>query len=276
MKLQFSAIICLLVATEANAQYYYKDIIATRNTATQFQKFKEQKVRSVTLKSFESDGSITEGFRGSQSINANFTTQVTNIESSINGSSQLTTSFNTAGLPMKTVDTTDGAGSVSDYTYNDKGQLESINNVASSPGPHTETEEHLWYYDDTGKPNKMLRIKNTSDTTFFNFVYDEKGNVGEEDSKRNGIGLPTIYYYYDGQNRLTDIVNYNRKAARLLPAYVFEYTDKGLMNSMLVVPEGSSDYQRWQYTYNDAGLKTKETCLNKHKQIVGRIEYVYQ
>jgi YD repeat-containing protein len=57
---------------------------------------------------------------------------------------------------------------------------------------------------------------------------------------------------------------------------VFDYNDKGLINSMLVVPEGSSDYQRWQYTYNDAGLKIKETCMNKRKQIVGRIEYVYR
>ena len=45
---------------------------------------------------------------------------------------------------------------------------------------------------------------------------------------------------------------------------------------MLVVPEGTDDYQKWIYEYNDAGLKIKETCLNKRKQILGRVEYVYK
>ncbi len=44
---------------------------------------------------------------------------------------------------------------------------------------------------------------------------------------------------------------------------------------MLVVPEGTDNYQKWHYTYNEAGLKTKEACYNKRKQLLGRIEYEY-
>jgi hypothetical protein len=44
---------------------------------------------------------------------------------------------------------------------------------------------------------------------------------------------------------------------------------------MLVVPEGTDEYQRWLYEYNAAGLKTKETCYNKRKQMLGRVEYAY-
>jgi hypothetical protein len=100
--------------------------------------------------------------------------------------------------------------------------------------------------------------------------------VAEENSVRRKVALPSFYYYYDAQNRLTDIVSYNVKAKRLLPLYIFEYNDDNQLSSMLVVPEGTDDYQKWIYEYNDAGLKIKETCLNKRKQILGRVEYVYK
>ncbi len=45
---------------------------------------------------------------------------------------------------------------------------------------------------------------------------------------------------------------------------------------MLTVPEGSDDYQKWNYTYNDDGLKIKETGYNKRKQLLGTIEYSYK
>jgi len=93
---------------------------------------------------------------------------------------------------------------------------------------------------------------------------------------RNGIALPSYYYYYDEKNRLTDVVSYNVRAKRLLPLYIFEYNDDNQLASMLVVPEGSDDYQKWIYEYNERNQKVKETCINKRKQIVGRVEYQYK
>jgi len=122
----------------------------------------------------------------------------------------------------------------------------------------------------------MLRVKNGVDTTYITFVLDENGNVAEENSVRNNVSLPSYYYYYDGQNRLTDVVSYNVKAKRLLPIYIFEYNADNQISSMLVVPEGSDDYQKWIYEYNGRMLKVKETCINKRKQIVGRVEYQYR
>ena len=71
---------------------------------------------------------------------------------------------------------------------------------------------------------------------------------------RAGQTLPSIYYYYDNDGRLTDIVRYNQKAGRLLPDYVFEY-NSGRLSSMLFVPAGSTDYQKWIYSYDANGLK---------------------
>jgi hypothetical protein len=100
--------------------------------------------------------------------------------------------------------------------------------------------------------------------------------VAEENSVRRNVSLPAYYYYYDDHNRLTDIVSYNVKAKRLLPLYIFEYNTDNQLLSMLVVPEGTDDYQKWIYEYNDAGMKVKETCINKRKQVLGHIRYQYK
>ncbi len=104
---------------------------------------------------------------------------------------------------------------------------------------------------------------------------DEKGNIAEERASRNKAELPTIYYYYDADNRLTDIVRYNVKAQRLLPDNIFEYGAGGRMVSLLAVQEGAISYQKWIYDYNEKGLKIKESCFNKQRELLGRIEYQY-
>ena len=68
---------------------------------------------------------------------------------------------------------------------------------------------------------KMIKIKGETDTTMVNLVKDEKGNIIEEKSVRGGQQLPSVYYYYDNDGRLTDIVRYNQKAGRLLAGLCF-------------------------------------------------------
>jgi hypothetical protein len=270
------SVLCLLaVSFAAHSQYYYKDILSTRQSSEQLRKFKAAGVRSVTVNSFEPDGERTADFTGSQKVRDDYGSIQTVFNTPLSGASELITQFNSAGLVIKTIDTADGSASVSDYRYDNNGRLTSIVNVSTSPGMHTEKEEHHWNFDTEGKPQTMHRIKNGTDTTIISFVLDEKGNVAEENSSRRGLRQTSYYYYYDDSARLTDIVTYNEKARRLLPIYVFEYNSSGLVSSMLVVPEGTDDYQRWVYEYNAAGLKTKETCFNKRRQILGRIEYVY-
>jgi hypothetical protein len=239
------------------------------------QRLKDAGVKTVILSSFESDGQPTEGFSGRQEINNNYTVMNTSTETVIGGVSLLISYFNAAGLLVKTVDTTDGAASVTEYFYNNKNQVERLVNNATSKGQATEKEEHTWNYGADGKPVRMLRVKNNNDTTYISFVTDESGNIAEENSVRKGIALPSFYYYYT-DNKLTDVVTYNIKAKRLLPVYVFDYNEMGLLNAMMVVPEGSDDYQKWNYTYNDDGLKVKESGYNKRKQLLGTIEYSYK
>ena len=275
MKVWISLIVAFLSIHTLNAQYYYKDIILTQQTARQLGQFKLQKIRAVKVNSFDGNGMPVEDFEVSQTLNPGFTAITTTTKSAAAGEAELVSQFDEQGRLSKTVDTSDGASSTSIYQYNEKGQLTSFQNASVSAGQGREAEVHLWYYNTAGQPERMVKIKNDLDTTIIGFVIDEKGNVVEENASRKGQKLPSVYYYYDDQNRLTDIVRYNNKAQRLLPDYVFEYNDRGWLRSMIVVPEGSDDYQRWVYQYNEQGLKMKETCLNKKKQTLGRVEYVY-
>jgi hypothetical protein len=56
---------------------------------------------------------------------------------------------------------------------------------------------------------------------------------------------------------------------------MFEYGNDGKLSSMLVVPDGSNDYLKWYYEYNEKGLKTKESCFSRQKELLGRIDYQY-
>jgi hypothetical protein len=265
----------LLFSLAAEAQFYYKDQIVPRQSMQQLQQFKATKVKAVKLTSFEADGAVTEDFRGEQSVNNNYTVVTTITKSKVSDSSELTTFYNAAGQLTKTIDTTDGYKSATEYRYGGNNRLVSITNFSASTGQETEEEQHLWTYSSKGVPEKMWKIKNRNDTTYVTFISDDKGNVIEEHSVRKAKPLPTYYYYYDDQNRLTDIVRYNQRAKRLLPDYMFEYDEEGRIASVIIVPEEGSDYEKWFYSYYENGLKGQEACYNKKQELQGRIEYQY-
>lgn len=257
------------------SQYYFKDIVATRQATAQLAKLKEQKVRSVRLESFEADGEPTEGFEGSQTVGSDYLQLITRLTSITGVASVLTSYFDPGGMLIKTVDTTDGSRSTGEYFYDANKSIQRITNFSVSTGQATEKEEHIWSYNADGQPLRMLRIKNERDTTLISFALDSAGNVAEENSLRGSSRLPSIYYYYDGEKRLTDIVTFNEKARRLLPMYIFEYNSQGAIASSMIVPEGSDNYQKWYYTYDEAGLKSSEKCFDKRRQLLGRVEYRY-
>ncbi len=269
------AIFLVLFVSNSFAQFYYKDQVVTHQSMQQLQQFKASKVKAVKLTSFESDGAVTEDFTGEQSVSNNYTQVITFTKSKISDSSELTTFYSASGKLMKTIDTTDGFKSVTEYKYDANGRLVEITNLSSSSGQATEKEQHVWTYNAKRIPEKMLKIKNNIDTTYISFISDENGNVIEEHSTRKGMALPTYYYYYDDKNRLTDIVRYNTRARRLLPDYIFEYDDEGRISTVVIVPEQGSDYEKWFYSYYENGLKGQEACYNKRQELQGRIEYQY-
>jgi YD repeat-containing protein len=277
MKFLIGFLFLILLTGVANAQFYYKDIISTRQNIAKWQAYKAARVRSVRVNSFEADGQPTDGFQLDQTINSDFSGMTTH--SKANGATETWTfaTYSPEGLLTSITDTSDTYQSVSTYQYDDHGRLINITNTSTEMDNHIKAvETHLWQYGPAGdQPAAMLKIANNTDTTVVRFVPDDKGNIGEEHASRIGEILPVIYYYYDDNNRLTDVVRFNRKAQRLLPDNIFEYNEDGKMTSLLAVQEGAASYQRWIYNYNDKGLRTKESCYSKERQLLGHIEYQY-
>jgi hypothetical protein len=266
--------VLLLIVFSANSQYYYKDILLARQNQDNWKSFHDKKVREVSIQSMDANNEPTPGFTCLQKVGSDFSSISTITKSANMPESNLTAFYDRSGRMIKTVDTSDTYKSTTEYTYNEKGDVSvMLNNSVQTDNQIVAVEKHIWTYDATG-PKNMIKIKGETDSTTVSFVKDEKGNIVEEKSVRGGQSLPSVYYYYDGDGRLTDIVRYNQKAGRLLPDYVFEY-NSGRLSSMLFVPNGSSDYQRWIYIYDANGLKSNETCYDKKRQVIVKIRYSY-
>jgi len=272
-KILFSSM--LFISLSVSAQYYYSDIIGTNETATTIKLYKQNKVNQVVLNSYDGDGTKSDAFFVEQTFSPTTNTLKTITRSGITSASVLTTFFNEKGQVSKTIDSSDALVNTMIYTYNNEGLLINVQQSSiDSANVFSQFEEHQWQYE-KGKVSKLIRIKNKKDTSVVQFKLDEAGNVAEEQSFINGKASEPVYYYYDDQNRLTDIVRYNNKVRKLLPEYMFEYSKSNQVIQKITVPSNNSDYLIWRFQYDNRGLKIKEAIYNKQKQLNGKIEYIY-
>ena len=261
------------VSCSVLGQYYYKDIVTTQQVNHTYLSYKTNKITTVKLNSFQGNIPVTEGFACEQKVSISQVTTYTKTADA--GESFLIASYNSKALLIKTVDSSVETISTTLYTYDSEDRILQIRNETHARDQSSRTvEAHNWLYNSAGKPVQMIRIRNNKDSVIINFTIDEKNNVAEETISK-GMPREKIFYYYDDQNRLTDIVRYNDKARRLLPDYIFEYEENGELATMMVVSDGSSDYLKWYYKYDEAGLKAVEFCYNKKKELQGKIEYNY-
>jgi hypothetical protein len=276
MKALFVIVFTCLVAGKLYSQHYYKDLVMTSDLAKKRALYQANKVKTVRMSSFDNMDQPIDKFSCVQSVNNNFSEIKTVTTDPLTGSSESDNFFDQKGMLIKSVDTSEGNKTISTYGYNQAGQLTIITSQSYSPGDFSSREQHYWSYNAAGKPQGMIKVKNGTDTTHIEFVLDDKGNVIEEKSRINGALQPTIYYYYDMDNRLTDVVRYNVRAKRMLPDFMFEYNEQGQLYTMLTPMQNMGDYQKWYYSYDAKGLKQKDECFSKSKQLIGKIEYQYQ
>jgi hypothetical protein len=270
---------CVLAFTmgglTGQAQYYYKDIVSNKQLMAEMALLKEQKIHTISLKSFEDDGSASEGFFCEKQINKKYTSVETRTKSYVTPASELVSVFDEKGWLLQSADSSDISSTRSFYAYTGTGAIKSIVTINRSRDDdfvNEIREEHIYDYNEKGNPVKMYRVKNSTDTTVIVFSEDEAGNVAIEKDTKTG---ESYYYYYDNKKRLTDVVRFNESSQKMLPDYMFEYNYSGQVSQMTTTEEGGSYYYIWRYTYNN-GLRVKEKCFSKDKRLMGTIEYEYK
>ena len=274
----FTAIILFTVLSQGtNAQFFYKDIWTNQQLTKEFSILKNENLRTVSVKSFEDDGEPSEGFYCERKIDRNFSKSEMISRSNITQQSLLVSYYNDKGWIIKTVDSSQTSLARSQYEYDNKGRITLITNFTKANDENVGiTETHQYIYNAAGKPEKMIRKKNTVDVSTINFTIDDKGNIIEEQEIIKGNKGRKFLYYYDDKNRLTDVVHYNERAKRLLPDYMYEYNQQGQIKQMISTEDNISNYYTWKYTYNDQRLRESEKCYSKEKRLLGSIQYEYK
>lgn len=265
----------LMLNINCFAQYYYKDILSNRQVAADMATYKENKVRNIVIKSFESDGSPSEGFFCQKKISKDYKTADLITRADVTGTSEFISTFDNNGKLISTSDSSHNSVTNIYFRYNDKGQIQATRStVRSNDDDFTNSllEEHLYFYNDESQPVKMIRVRNSTDSTVILFALDDANNIGIEKDTKSGS---KYYYYYNAKKQLTDIVAANDFKKNLVPDYSFEYNGAGQATQMTSSEEGGNYYFIWKYSYEN-GLRTKEKCYGKGRTLLGSVEYEYK
>jgi len=258
------------------AQYYYRDIWTNQQVNKEFALLKSQGIRVISLKSFEADGSESEGFFAEKKIDKNYLRSEMNSKSNVTEESILVTYYNSEGKVTRTIDSTSSTSSHTDYKYDEKGRLKKVFFYSRADIDSSAIgEEHEYFYNVAGALERMTKKKMNADYSTVTFKLDEKGNVTEEEEVIKGQGNKKYYYYYDDNNRLTDVVHFNERLGKLIPDFAYQYNEQGLADWLTSTKEGTSDYVIWRYHYNENRLRDIEKLFSKDKKIIGTIEYQY-
>lgn len=269
-------LVCCFALSSAFSQYYFNDIVSTNLSNEQYKLLRAGKVKKITANSYEADNSLTPGFGLEEEISLDGKRIVLTTAAS-SGRSSVTNRFYELSKLKRTQSTLNNIDNKTEYFYNEKGQVQKIVFTTTDTVLKAAlVEAHEWNYGADGQPVSMLKIKNKTDTTLIDLVKDEQGLIIEEKWKRKNRVIENYYYYYNDAKQLTDIVRYNTRLKKLLPDYQYEYDDKGRVSQMTQVAMSTANYFIWHYTYNEKGLKQKETGYDKQKNLIGRIEYIYE
>lgn len=257
------------------SQYYYQDIMSNRQTNREYQTLKNNNIHRVILKSFDASDEPIADFFCEKEFSDDFSMSSMKSKSVYSAESLLTATYK-EGRITRAVTTTSFSRDTIRFEYDDVGNLSLIAMTTFGNADSISfSEERKYSYNDKGMPTKMVRTRNGLKDLAIVFISGEHGNIIEEHEEGHDAGS-RFYYYYDAQDRLTDVVHFNALANKLLPDYMFQYHDLSLPSQMLSVDNTSTDYLIWKYSYTPTGLPEIQKCYSKEKQLLGTIQYEYQ
>jgi YD repeat-containing protein len=274
IKRVFVTAFIVAVAISSKAQYYYNDIVNNKAVLAELASLKEKKIKGVKVSSLESNGEQTEGFTCRKKINRDFTEVEIYTETNQSYPNTFISYFDKAGLLQRTIDSSEAGATTIDYGYDGAGRLLSINSSKhfSDDDAGSSNEQHLYQYNSAGILKQMWLVKNNKDSILYIFEADEAGNITIEKNEKTA---ELYYYYYDGRNRLTDVVHSYNSQKKLFPELTFEYNPDGQVARMVTSEKEGAYYFTWRYTYEE-GLRMNERCFSKEGRLLGSVEYEYK
>jgi antitoxin component YwqK of YwqJK toxin-antitoxin module len=270
-----------------NAQYYYNDIMGTLETNRMMQTYLANKVKTVSVDGYNERGMKTTDFSETQEVRENGKVLKIVTTTNLNRVANYKR-FDDKGRLSSVTDTSMGIANTSTYEYDNTGRLVLLQNSVKDPENEIDqVETHQWIYNKEGKPEKMWRIVNKTDSLEVRFIPDENGDPGEEIMYKRGKETDHVYYYYDDEGRISDIVRFDEKVKKLVPDNIITYDDSGRV--IQVVTNNIKDnvgigrlgkayfvrYMIWRFVYNENGLKTNDVLFNANQEITGKIKYNY-
>jgi len=267
----------LACACTAKGQYYFNDIIGNQQSNLQFRLLKANHISGVKAFSYNNSNKLTDSFNIEQNLTEDGNVLVTITEIPNTAPSTLISYFQHNSL-IGTINNVGAIETKTQYSYNTDSLLQQIHATTKDTvyRNYNSSETHIWQYNTAKKPMRMLKIKNSKDTTVVEFKLDSAGNVAEEHWFTNNRETEVYYYYYNPRKQLTDIVRYHLKIQKMIADYLFEYDAAGKISQMSQLTAGGTGYLVWKYAYLANGLKERETCSNQNDVYIGRIEYGYQ
>ncbi len=274
--------VSLFIVVSVNSQYYFTDIISHQQSEEQYKLLITSRVKEMRAKSYDGSENLSTTFSIQQNIKDGGKKIITKTIVSNSGTNILNNDYNDSGKLITSISSNirshTTVSTSTRYTYTLTGTIASILSYSSDTAAASSslTEIHFWDYNVLGMPKSMLRVKNTKDSLRIYFTYDEKGNVGEEKWVSDGHTIENYYYYYNKDNKLTDVVRYDYYSKKLLPEFIYEYDLDGRVSKMTQTVKGGTNFYIWKYDYNEKGLKASERCYNRKHLLEGKIVYEYE
>ncbi|MEJ7680801.1 MAG: hypothetical protein WKG06_23705 [Segetibacter sp.] len=188
----------ILIFLHTDAQYYYSDIVGTKQTNQQYKLLRAFQYKRVNATSYEGD-QPSKDFLLEQTITDDGRKIITHSATAGNMESYFISNYQNNKV-NKTLDSGNNAINTVIYEYDNTGKVISTSATSKDfDGTFTNEERHVWSYNEKGLPEKMFKVKNKTDTTLVTFIYDDD-NVAEERWTKNNRIIEIYYYYYNPKN----------------------------------------------------------------------------
>ncbi|QOR75960.1 MAG: hypothetical protein IMW88_11765 [Thermoflavifilum sp.] len=260
------------------AQYFYQDLYSTWQTNAKQQVYRQWKVKKIQIFSYDANHERDNSFSVEKAFSPDYRELRSVTHSVVNGDSWLTNHYDAAYRITESLDSSDFAINLTQYRYDSAGRLAEIHIVSRTPanaiGETMLTETHVFQYDSAGRPSRMWKIKNRTDTGFVRFDVDVNGQITREVDSLDGR-VYTFYFSYTPEGWLHTILRYDSSARQAIPTLKLDYDEAGQIRRMTVIAGGNGGSTVWEYSYDNRHLVQQERCLSDGKTFIGSVAYLY-